>query len=483
MILFGYEITMETAAYAGAAAVLVCILFLLRSLRRKNKDAGKALVNEHIQTAEETEIETGTEVDMDAGSASMDKLRIELKALELRMAAVYKLFPQLSAIEKLDNYETLELTASEIEGLVSELLGFTRISGGEMDPGICEKKSSEIKDFDRLILQFVADRLSRIDTVYGKNIAGPGDYVHLGNARYLDGDYKKAFEYYDTAVKVKHDYAEAWNNRGAACSELGNQEEALKSFDSAGKIDPSSARALYGKGIVLGELGRHEEALACFEKAVELRPLYAEAWYDRGFALSSLGRHEEALRSFDRALSMDPGDARAWHGKGIAHSCLGMHEEAYKSYDNALSIKPDDAEAWYGRGIALNYLGQYEEAVKSFDNAITIKPADAKAWYGKGLARNYLGLADEALRAFDEALRLDATYARAWYNRARIYALNGETDRARTDLSKAAELEDRFREKALKDEAFSSIMEDTGLLERAETESESPEMEPLMENK
>lgn len=483
MILFGYEITMETAAYAGAAAALVFILFLLRALRRKNKDAGEPRTDGHLQTEEETKIEAATEVDIDAGSVSMDKLRIELKALELRMAAVYKLFPQLPAIEKLDNYEALELTASEIEGLVSELLGFTRISGGDMDPGVCEKKSSEIKDFDRLILQFVADRLSRIDAGYGRNIAGPGDYVHLGNARYIDGDYKKAFEYYDTAVKVKPDYATAWNNRGAACSELGNQEEALKSFDSAGEIDPSSARAFYGKGIVLGELGRHEEALVCFEKAVELRPLYAEAWYDRGFALSSLGRHEEALRSFDRALSMDPGDARSWHGKGIAHSCLGMHEEAYKSYDNAIAIKPDDAEAWYGRGIALNYLGQYEKAVKSFDKALAIKPADAKAWYGKGLARNYLGLADEALRAFDEAIRLDATYARAWYNRARIYAINGETEKARFDLSRAVGLEDRFRDKALRDEAFSCIVEDTDLLKQAETGPKGPEIEVLMENK
>ena len=46
---------------------------------------------------------------------------------------------------------------------------------------------------------------------------------------------------------------------------------------------------------------------------------------------------------------------------------LGRYEEALKSYDKAIELNPDDANAWYGKGIALVNLGRHE---KSYDKAL-----------------------------------------------------------------------------------------------------------------
>jgi predicted O-linked N-acetylglucosamine transferase (SPINDLY family) len=84
--------------------------------------------------------------------------------------------------------------------------------------------------------------------------------------------YERALASYDTAIKLKPDYAEAYNNRGNALCELNRFDDALADYDKAITLKPDYAAVLINRGTALCELNRLEEALASFDKAITLKP-------------------------------------------------------------------------------------------------------------------------------------------------------------------------------------------------------------------
>ena len=45
--------------------------------------------------------------------------------------------------------------------------------------------------------------------------------------------------------------SDAWNNKGLALDNLGRYEEAIKYYDKAIELDPNNADAWYNKGLLL----------------------------------------------------------------------------------------------------------------------------------------------------------------------------------------------------------------------------------------
>ena len=61
---------------------------------------------------------------------------------------------------------------------------------------------------------------------------------------------------------------------------------------------------------------------------------------------------------------------------------------------------------------------------------------------------------DEALSSFDEAIKINPNDALAWYVKAGVYVLKGDKKNTFKNLSKAIELDAKFKEDAKKDEPF-----------------------------
>ena len=219
-------------------------------------------------------------------------------------------------------------------------------------------------------------------------------------------NYHRAKEYYEEAIRIDPDYADAHFNKGLALSALGQKEEAIKCYDEAIRIDPDDASVYYNKGLALSDLGQNEKAIKCYSEAIRIDPDYANAYYNKAVALSDLGRNEEAVKCYDEARRIDPDDASFRYNKGTALSDLGQKEEAIKCYDEAIRIDPDKGNAYYNKGTALSDLGRKEEAVKAYDEAIRINPDDGDAYYNKGTALSALGRNEEAVKCYDEARRL-----------------------------------------------------------------------------
>jgi tetratricopeptide (TPR) repeat protein/S1-C subfamily serine protease len=251
--------------------------------------------------------------------------------------------------------------------------------------------------------------------------------------------YAQAVVIYDELIR-KQPQAYAYNNRGTAKSELGNEQEAILDYDRAIALNPKFALAYYGRGTAKSALGNKQEAILDYDRAISLNPKDAKAYNNRGNAKSALGNKQEAIADFDRAISLNPKHALAYNNRGTTKSALGNKQEAIVDYDRAISLNPKDAKVYNNRGNAKSALGNKQEAIADFDRAIALNPRLPQPYDSRGTTKSEMGNKQEAIVDYDRAIALDPKYAVAYYGRGNAKSDLGNKQGAIADLSKAAEL-------------------------------------------
>ena len=256
----------------------------------------------------------------------------------------------------------------------------------------------------------------------------------------MDEDPKGSVLANDRAIRLKPDYARAYNNRGAAKHELGRHEDAMADYNEAIRLKPDYAEAYRNRSSAKGSLGRHEDAMADCTEAIRLKPDDARAYNNRGVAKRNLEQYEDAIADYNEAIRLKPDYARAYNNRGAAKHELGRHEDAMADYDESLRLKPDYAEAYRNRGAAKGSLGQHEDAIADCAEALRLKPDDAVAYNNRGVAKGLLGQYEDAITDCAEAVRLKPGYAVAYNNRGAAKAALDLKDEARKDFEIALEL-------------------------------------------
>lgn len=76
------------------------------------------------------------------------------------------------------------------------------------------------------------------------------DNILKGNEHFYKKEYIASIPWYDKALEIKPDYAEALNNKGVSLSYLKKFNESISYFDMALKINPDDALELHNKKLV-----------------------------------------------------------------------------------------------------------------------------------------------------------------------------------------------------------------------------------------
>jgi tetratricopeptide (TPR) repeat protein len=202
-----------------------------------------------------------------------------------------------------------------------------------------------------------------------------------------------------------------------------------------------------------------ENKLNTFRELTKDLPSPSETFSeDQKKILDEYGKKTEIFEAFGVPLKFED-----YLNRGTDFYQKGEYELALKGYDKAIELKPDDANARNNRGVALDELGRYDEALKAFDKAIELQSDYANAWNNRGVVlgskskpRRY----DEALEAYKKASELEPDFAEAWFNQACIYSLKGDKKNALKHLSKAIDLDAKYKEKAKTDDDFKNLWDD-----------------------
>ena len=265
-----------------------------------------------------------------------------------------------------------ELTSESVDKDPNKVDKATQSANADPSPSLIDRAISAAIEMQRLgDIEGAVEKWRAIAEIAGGtyNELAARAWFSIGYLHAVESRFQDAIASFDEAILLKADYAEAFNNRGAAKSELGRHDEALADYEQAIRLKPDFAEAFNNRGNAKSGFGRHDEALADYEQAIRLKPDYAEAFYNRGNAKSGLGQPEEAISDYDEAIRLKADYAEAFNNRGAAKSGLGQHDEAIADYDKAICLKSDFATAFVNRAEALFHLMRHDEVRRDVETA------------------------------------------------------------------------------------------------------------------
>lgn len=229
--------------------------------------------------------------------------------------------------------------------------------------------------------------------------------------------------------KNKRAAAERFYSQGVAQLSRDDYQRALSFFEKAVEMDPNYAEAWYQAGFCYGVLGRHGDSLASSKNAAKLRPEWAATYVNIGISSYALGQFNDSAEAYRQAIKLDDANPETQYGYSLALNKLGRIDEEMLALKRVIEIKPDHSSALEKLGQAYFKQKRWANAAEIFEQLRTYRP-DAKTYNALGESYVELGRSDEALNAFNNALGYDPNLDQARFNLGRTYIKMGNRDLA-----------------------------------------------------
>ena len=255
-----------------------------------------------------------------------------------------------------------------------------------------------------------------------------------------DRYYKNAIRYYTEAIKLKPNFAIAYNNRGVAYFNTGGFDAAIQDYNNSIRLNPEYAQVYNNRGVAYFNIVDFEAAIEDYNKAIDLNPEKANFYNNRGVAYDGIVDFEAAIEDFSRAIDLDPKDVRFYNGRGAAYRGAGDFEAAIEDYSRAIDLNPEDVRFYKGRGLAYRGAGDFEAAIEDFNKAIDLDPEDALFYSFRGDVYDEIGDFEAAIEDFNKAIDLDPKDARVYRSRGVAWLHLKEWQKAKADLTTAKDM-------------------------------------------
>jgi tetratricopeptide (TPR) repeat protein len=180
--------------------------------------------------------------------------------------------------------------------------------------------------------------------------------------------------------------AEAFGKRGLAYRLKGEYDRAIQDYNQAIKLNAKSAAAYNNRGVAYDHKGEYDRAIQDYDQAIKLKPS-AEVHFNRGNAYLGKGQHDHAIDDYNQALKLKPDFAAVFDNRCWARAVVGVLRQALADCNEALRLMPNNATTLDSRGFVFLKLTQFDAAVSDYDAALRVNPKRPFALYGRGLAR------------------------------------------------------------------------------------------------
>jgi len=121
-------------------------------------------------------------------------------------------------------------------------------------------------------------------------------------------DFPKAIDFFQKAVNIDPDFAEAHNNLGFAYEKSKKFNEAIESYKKAlsNLIYRSPEKAYYNLAKVYYRLGKYDEAINAHKEALKRMMDFYPSYYGLALCYNAKGRYGDASLAITKAIEMDP---------------------------------------------------------------------------------------------------------------------------------------------------------------------------------
>jgi tetratricopeptide (TPR) repeat protein len=204
--------------------------------------------------------------------------------------------------------------------------------------------------------------------------ATPEAFQRRGFAFQGRGEWERAIQEFNEALRLNPDYALCYQNRGTSYAMLGDDERAIRDYREAVRLDPGDPYAHAQLGNSYLAVGKYEAGVECLNEALRLNPHIAGFYRARGSLYQAQRKYERASEDYDNALRLNPRDPLTYMHRGHMYLRCKDWDRALNDYDQALSLRPKDAQALYERGMAKRGMGDELGAQADIAAAVALNP-------------------------------------------------------------------------------------------------------------
>jgi tetratricopeptide (TPR) repeat protein len=196
--------------------------------------------------------------------------------------------------------------------------------------------------------------------------------LDLFNNRKMD----KAFEIFDSAIRMDPNCAEAHVVKGEALMGMFELEEAEECIRTYLRLNPGSSRAYRDLMDIYCEFGDFNNSLIYCNKLLETDGEDAFLFKRKAYFLSWLDEFDEALEFYDKAIALKPDFYDAVCDKAHMFAEYGYHQESLETYEEGIKLLPEKGEAYMGAAFAYERLGDKKKALEFLKKAHNLEPED-----------------------------------------------------------------------------------------------------------
>ncbi|MBS1850752.1 MAG: tetratricopeptide repeat protein [Acidobacteria bacterium] len=187
------------------------------------------------------------------------------------------------------------------------------------------------------------------------------------------------------------------------------------------------------------------DALDYYRAAIKKQPDRAVLYNKLGITELLMQRYRDARKDCERALKLDRRYPDAYNNLGVTYYLERKYGKAIHQYEKAIALKPDTASYFSNLGAAYFAKKDFEKAIPAYAEAIRLDPEIFDRTSHAGVAAQMSSPEDRS---------------HFQYVLAKLYAKNGDYDRALQCLRRA--MEDGYKdiEDVYKDAEFTALRKD-----------------------
>jgi len=306
----------------------------------------------------------------------------------------------------------------------------------------------------------------------------PSADLYKASIKLIDSlKYKEAIKILQKAVKIKKDFAEAFNKIAFCDMQLKDFENAQKNLELSLKFKPDNFECIkyLGRACYLNK--KYDLAKKYYDEAEKMEPMdielmffsaelkatgqdikgamdmynailqekenYAIAYINRGLLKYNQKQFLYAIKDMEQGVKLAKYkniNEEVYTSLAQAKFEIGDFKGAIKTFDTLIGRNPKNEFALTYRGAAKIEVNDFSNAINDLSEAIKLNSKSYVAYNFRGVAKGGLKQYVEALKDLDYSIKLKFDYASVYVNRASIRMASKDRKGACEDLTKADQL-------------------------------------------
>jgi len=194
-------------------------------------------------------------------------------------------------------------------------------------------------------------------------------YYDVGKEFLKDSRYRQAEEVFKKSLDI-YELPQVYNSLGFICFIQGDYKRAEEFYNKALSFKEDSPEIYYNLGLLYKKKGELNKAENFFLKIIELSENDYEAYFNLALIYMEESDFLKAEEKFNKCIKIDPDNPAPYSNLGIIYAKQSNIDSAINLFETALRVDPSIPDIHYNLAIMLLKKGMWKEAEIKFKDAL-----------------------------------------------------------------------------------------------------------------